>query len=331
MDLTIGAYKNELSNVYGDVINKPLHVQPTDISKDQYDSSKYAFSNEINDNLPKRVNYTEAIKTGARNLTDYLEIKELGVEYSINVMQQMLRFTPDYKERSLFDMAKLYEDEYNRVKGLTDITEADRGVRLHVLDKAFSKASDFTCSILDTSGDLGKNFDYVVKFTENAISNIQVSGLSEKTQAFMIELVSKQVNFYKNQIMNEAIHRSIVKDGKKNGWGENPNNTKTKQDQINESKYIVDGQNKIFKKYLDKIKSMLDNPLNNLLWTPNDVSNENVKIEKTVNKEISSEDNIDGKTSSEALNSDNLSEKAITGENSPEVSDSGSLSKEVVV
>jgi hypothetical protein len=297
MDLSIGAYGNiELSGVYNkDTVNEPLYFG---VSKDPDSFSKYVRPDipEINDTLSKRLYPSMAIETGARNLTDFLDIKAIGVKQSINDMSLMLQVGVNYEWRSLFDVAKLYEEESVRVMGLTDITEKERELRIYVLDNAFVEVARFLHS--QTNGaDIGRNFDTLSDFVQNAIQNIQTSGLSEKTQSLMIQAMDRTVTFYKDKILFEALSKTVNQRMKQKGWG-------LSREEIKALSYE---QYKVYREQLGKIRAMFDSSFSQLKRSQAVASGENTNDESVPN--ISDEENIGEETSLEVSILENSSEE----------------------
>lgn len=312
MDLTIGAGTYGMP---GTVINTPLSVEPTNISKEQYNSSKVAFSREIIDNLSKQdlpklpeqnlreiAPYDYAIKTGARNLTDFIDlgyIKANGVDHSRRMLEQMLWSKPDYQQRGFFDMAKLYEEEYNRVKGLTDITEKDRDARLYVLDKAFLTTSrQGHSSEAANTGGVGRNFDTLANYAQNATDNIRASGLSQRTQGLMIQSLDKTLDFYKHKLMNEKISKALTQKEEHRGWGVTPR----------ELKIISAQQYKKYKHYLDKINDILKNTVSTVSSADDiKILNTTSTVKKPVDESVSnSEESTNEEAPSEVSNPDEV-------------------------
>lgn len=310
MDLSVGAYnKIELSSGYNNaVMNEPLHFG---VSQSQNSFSKIARSDipEVKDNLTKSgVNFKKPFEPGERNITDYLNIENIenfGINSSINSLSFMLQVDAN-GDRSLFDVAKLYEEESERVKGLTNITNKERELRLQALDSAFVETARFLYSTT-TGADIGRNFDTLTGFVENAIQNLQVGGLSKKTQSLMVQAMDRTVTFYKTLILHEArdkmINQRMMQKGRR----------------LSRKEIIdIDAQNnKNYKKQLDKIRDMLNNPFNQLKWTPTVNSDEkgqnedgllNIADEENIDQENINEENTVEEASSEDIPSENSSE-----------------------
>ncbi len=306
MDLSIGGYANGLSAAYRDVLSKPLYFEQAVVSKEQkeqHNASKITFSDEVKDNLSYSYDpgvIETAIKTGARNITDYINLQGSNIEFNINAIEFMLGSTAT-GARSLFDMSKLYEDEYNRVKGLTDITESERELRLRVLDEGFLRVSQFSYSFIAANvSNIGRSFNDLIEFTENATKNIKVSGLSERTQALMMKSLHGGVAFYKNNLMNQAIRKGMEEYARLKGGKLTPSQE--------EFEAIVEMQYKKHKDYLDRLRILLNPQLDQLNWKSNVVSNQNANVEEDVDKE----------TSSEVSSSEDSSEEDVYAETSPE-------------
>jgi hypothetical protein len=307
MDVNLGAYNEfELSGTYQKGLNESLHVG---ISQDQDMFSKFNNTRnaEINDTFSKPNRSVIDLASGAKNITDYMDVEFIGSNRSIERLSIMLQYGANAEQRSLFEAAKVYEEEWERVMGLTDITEKERDLRLHILDSAFVDASRFLFSQTATN-DTGRNFDTLTNFTQNAIKNIQASGLSERTQRLMIQAMDRTVTFYKDEILFQDLSKMVNQRSVQKGWGLTSE----------EVKAIAAERNKIYKQQLDRLKSILNNPFNQSKWISTVIPDKKVNSEND-SLNITDEENIDDESiDDESIDDENIDEDDTVDESSSE-------------
>jgi hypothetical protein len=158
---------------------------------------------------PKVVNYTQdfaqdiIFEAEAKSISDILSHKFRSLDDGIHAVSNALSTKSN---RSLLEMAKIFENESLHIKNLTNITEKDRASRLELLEKGFAEAAYWLFFEPALSS---HNMDFLVNFATNAAQNIDITGLKDETKNLLFEGLSRAVSGAFHSIQNKAINEAI--------------------------------------------------------------------------------------------------------------------------
>jgi hypothetical protein len=272
---------------------------------------------EVGRNVPINDNFIKSnmvFTSEAKNISDILALNFRSVDDGIRAVQNALAMNSN---KSIYEMAKIFEDESALIKSLINISEDERDSRLHLLERGFAEASYWL--FFESTISLN-NMDSLVDFADNAAKNIDIIGLKDETKNLLFEGLSKAVTGSFNDIRNKAISAEITQYletiKQKNRYKLNiPDDEQTKQ--------LRQYRAELFNKYLEALKKLdwlsLDSPKmrkfdeDNLI---NTTDKENA-IEKSANDDTSSEvsktdDSSEETPSDEVSKTDDFSEETLS-------------------
>jgi hypothetical protein len=157
------------------------------------------FSRDINDTFSKSQQFDIAVEIKAISMTNILAFNFRNIDDGIHTVSNALAIKAN---GSIFEMAKIFEEESALLRGLVNITEDERASRLHLLERGFADAAYWnffgqTCSL--------RNMDSLVNYATNAALNIDITGLKDETKNLLFEGLSKAVKATFHDIVNASL------------------------------------------------------------------------------------------------------------------------------
>ena len=107
----------------------------------------------------------------------------------------------DGKQRTILEVAKLFEEESARLDNMDGVTEEIKSLVRNNLERSFVEASRrFIQESSDTSP---WTMESINNFARNVIGNIEASGMNNKTKSLMLEGLNEVVSFRHSFIYNQ--------------------------------------------------------------------------------------------------------------------------------